>query len=117
MTSSGGVSGACFLGCGTVFKVDPVTGGETVLHSFGLRDGQIPNGSLTKVGGMLYGTTSEGGVGDHGYGVIFSVNLATSAEKVLYAFGAGSDGGGAAGIPDPDRRIALRRYGKWRRGE
>src|SRR6516165_3467489 len=32
-TQNGGGSGACYPGCGTVFKLGP-TGAETVLHSF-----------------------------------------------------------------------------------
>jgi len=98
-TQYGGESGACYLGCGTLFKVDPLTGAETVLHSFAgaASDGALPNGSLIKVDGMLYGTTSAGGSElcydvNLGCGVIFSLDPATNAEKVLYIFKSGSDG-------------------------
>jgi uncharacterized repeat protein (TIGR03803 family) len=85
-TSAGGTSGN-----GTVFKVNPATGAETVLHSFaGGNDGANPRGSLLNVGGMFYGTTAGGGAS--GNGTVFKIDPATGAETVLYAFAGGSDG-------------------------
>jgi uncharacterized repeat protein (TIGR03803 family) len=96
-TNSGGVSTACFLGCGTVFEINPSTDAETVLHSFGSgADGAHPNGALTQADGKLYGVTYEGGVNETCYsagcGVIFSLDPATHAETVAYAFKNGIDG-------------------------
>ncbi len=92
-TRSGGGTG-CYnnLGCGTVFSLNLTTGAETILHSFtGGRDGAIPESSLTDVKGILYGTTEEGGNSNAdcfslGCGTIFSIDLGTGAEKVLYTF-------------------------------
>jgi uncharacterized repeat protein (TIGR03803 family) len=78
-------------GGGTVFAVNPVTGAESVLHAFhGGNDGRIPLAALINVGGMLYGTTEEGGASE--VGTVFSINPATGVERVVYAFKGGSDG-------------------------
>jgi len=60
-TTENGGSTACYLGCGTVFKLAPPTGGggwtETILHDWG-SSGQSPNASIvTFKNGLLYGTT------------------------------------------------------------
>jgi len=88
----------CPFGCGTVFAIDPGTGAETVVHSFcsqmkGNRcaDGAQPEASLIDVRGALYGTTSQGGgnagcVKTFACGTVFSIDLNTGTEKVLYSF-------------------------------
>src|SRR5579871_1622679 len=49
-------------GCGTIFKVDPSGQGYDVLYRFkGGTDGAIPQANLIDVGGVLYGTTTNGG--------------------------------------------------------
>ena len=54
-------------GCGVVFKVDPDTGVETVLHSFtGGKDGGNPEAGLIYSNGALYGTTFDGGKSNAG---------------------------------------------------
>jgi len=79
-------------GCGTVFSINPTTGAEKVLHSFGNgTDGSIPFASLIDVKGTLYSTTAGGGSYTTGCqysrcGTVFSVNLKTGAEKVLHSF-------------------------------
>jgi uncharacterized repeat protein (TIGR03803 family) len=87
-------------GCGTVYSLDPNTGAETVLHSFGNgADGQHPDAGLIAVNGILYGTTGGGGSTDNctdGCGTVFSVDPSTSTEKVLYSFVAGADGANPA---------------------
>lgn len=84
-TRDGGVYGA-----GTVFSVDPDTGTETVLHSFGNgTDGGQPSATLISVKGLLYGTTLYGGAGNAG--IVFSVSSKTGAEAVAYAFCAQSN--------------------------
>jgi uncharacterized repeat protein (TIGR03803 family) len=86
-------------GCGTVFSINPTTGVEKVLHSFGNgTDGSIPFAGLVDVKGTLYGTTAGGGGYTTGCqysrcGTVFSVNPTTDAETVLHSFQAnGTDG-------------------------
>jgi uncharacterized repeat protein (TIGR03803 family) len=66
-TSSGG--GSC--DCGTIFKVNPTSGAEQVLHNFGSgTDGAYPYYGLTAgQNGNFYGTTVAGGT--FGQGVVF----------------------------------------------
>jgi len=70
-TLSGG-GGNCHLGCGTVFELSPQNSGgwqETILHAFSDNgsDGTLPYGSLVfGPSGNLYGTTSRGGIREHG---------------------------------------------------
>jgi uncharacterized repeat protein (TIGR03803 family) len=77
-------SDAAYRG-GMVFSVDPNTGAETVLHSFGSgTDGVDPQAGLIEVNGMLYGTTNVGGT--NGGGAVFSLKPKTGKETVLYSF-------------------------------
>jgi len=75
---------------GTVFSLDPATGAETIVHSFGKGlDGALPAANLIEVNGLLYGTTGGGGntgCGLDGCGTVFSVDPATGVENVLHAF-------------------------------
>jgi len=69
-TSAGG--GSC--GCGTIFKIDAVTGMESVVHSFGSSsgDGQYPYYGLTPdARGELFTSTVQGGT--YGQGVIYGM--------------------------------------------
>ncbi len=78
---------------GTVFALDPATGHDTVLHSFGTNagDGQYPQSALLDVDGNLFGTTTSGGTYDDG--TVFLVNPKTGDEEVVYSFqGNGADG-------------------------
>jgi uncharacterized repeat protein (TIGR03803 family) len=81
---------------GTVFSLDPKTGTEKVVWSFGNgTDGQDPDGSLINVAGVLYGTTVQGGqygTQDGGLGTVFSFDPTTGQEKVLWSFGNEQDG-------------------------
>ncbi len=78
---------------------------EKVIYSFQgavAGDGADPRAGLIDVGGMLYGTTIQGGA--HGYGTVFKVTTA-GAEAVLYSFQGlpNSDGDGPrAGLIDVD---------------
>jgi len=68
-TESGG-STACYLGCGTIFKLAPPSGGgawtETILQDLG-NSGQNPNSSMVQFhNGLLYGTTTYLGASDLG---------------------------------------------------
>jgi uncharacterized repeat protein (TIGR03803 family) len=85
-------------GCGTVFSLT-TDGTLKVLRSFGEGDDGywLPAG-LIDVNGTLYGTTFAGGAygrggssGEQVGGVVFSMTM-DGKEKVLHAFGKGSDG-------------------------
>jgi len=90
-TAWGGASGQ-----GTVFRIT-AAGKEKVLYSFtGGTDGAEPEAGLVRdVAGNLYGTTTAGGA--NGNGTVFELSPPAKkggawAEKVLYSFGAGTDG-------------------------
>ncbi|HEY3636819.1 MAG TPA: choice-of-anchor tandem repeat GloVer-containing protein [Rhizomicrobium sp.] len=101
-TDEGGANCQSTGGCGTVFALDPKTGGEKILYSFcgqqNCTDGISPQ-FLVDVKGMLYGTTLGGGAQygtgcfeNLGCGTVFALDPDTGAEKVLYAFAGGDDG-------------------------
>jgi uncharacterized repeat protein (TIGR03803 family) len=86
-TAAGGGSAST----SAVYSVDPTTGTETVLYGFaGGTDGGTPLSELLPLGGLLYGTTSTGGASN--YGTVFSINMATNAESIVYSFAGGTDG-------------------------
>jgi uncharacterized repeat protein (TIGR03803 family) len=104
-TQVGGGSTTCSNGCGTVFELQPQSGGgftERVIHAFaGGKDGALPLASLVLgSNGVLYGTTSFGGNAGcatssfAGCGTVFSLTPSGSSykEKVLYRFNGGKDG-------------------------
>jgi uncharacterized repeat protein (TIGR03803 family) len=80
-TYAGGAQNA-----GTVFRMTPGTGAETVLYSFGTgTDGEHPAAALMEGSdGNLYGTTYTGGT--QNAGTVFEISLSGS-ETVLYSFG------------------------------
>lgn len=97
----GATSGGGTYGCGTVYKLAPVTGGpwkETILHSFGCypNDGKNPNGGVIfDASGNIYGVTDfggSGGCGDgytvYGCGAIYELSPSSGVyvETILYSF-------------------------------
>ncbi len=86
----------CYRRCGTVFRLDPASGRESLLFSFGgAGTGDEPEGGLILSGGKLYGTTESGGGGQcmgPGCGVVFSIDPASGTEKVLFRFPNGASG-------------------------
>ena len=70
----GTTNGCGAFGYGTAFKLDP-NGKLTVLHGFtGGKDGIRPRAELAfDTAGNLYGTTSGGGHGHHGKGIVFKL--------------------------------------------
>jgi uncharacterized repeat protein (TIGR03803 family) len=102
MTQTGGTSGACQGGCGTIFELLPQNGNwsEKVLYNFcsldGCADGLYPaRGPLVMdAAGNLYGTTDSGGSShncDGGCGVVFKLDTAGN-ETVLHSFTGAADG-------------------------
>ena len=70
---------------GTLFSFDPATAALRLEHSFGKRkDGSQPESPLLNVGGILYGTTDEGGTKD--VGTVFSFDPETRQEVILHSF-------------------------------
>ena len=68
---------------GTVFKLNPATGAESVLYSFlGGTDGANPYSSVVLAGANIFGTTFNGGA--FGYGTVFKVTA--GKETVLHSF-------------------------------
>jgi uncharacterized repeat protein (TIGR03803 family) len=113
LTLSGSVLyGTTYLGGssgrGAVFKVNTDGTGYSVLKHFsgtvtngsGIHtnsDGNYPRSALALSGGVLYGTSSQGG--SNGYGTVFSVNTDGTGFTVLKDFNYSSDGGYAyAGV-------------------
>lgn len=102
VTEYGG-SGCYGYGCGTAYEIDPKTGAETVLYTFlSGTDAQGPQGNLINIKGTLYGTSwTDGGTGCYtfGCGKLYSINLKTGAESIVYSFQGGNDGANpAAGV-------------------
>lgn len=91
-TEWGGVTGgSCTnsFGCGVMFKLDPSSGTETVLHTFtGGADGSGGGGLVLDATGNLYGTTG---------GAVFKLDT-VGTFTVLYTFTGGTDGLGATGV-------------------
>lgn len=85
--------GAAFNG--TLFKFNPQTNVETVVHSFQTsgREGSAPLAALTydAANGMFYGTASGGGTAFDG--TVFKFNPQTNALTVVYSFGSVSGDG------------------------
>src|SRR5215211_1994543 len=91
-TTSGGGSG----GYGTVFQVNTDGTGYTVLKHFTtVSDGANPRAGLTLSGGVLYGTTYDGGNASPGLraGTVFKLNTDGSGYTILKNFNR-DDGGG-----------------------
>jgi uncharacterized repeat protein (TIGR03803 family) len=78
-------------GLGTVFKLD-TDSLESVLYSFtGGDDGAGPQAPLIQnKKGVLYGTTSSGGINDGG--AVFKLDPTTGKIKILHTFAGGTDG-------------------------
>jgi len=83
MDSAGDLYGTTYIGgaqdYGTVFELSSSGGkwSETVIYSFDPagEGGSLPlGGVIVNSEGVIYGTAAFGGVGDPGYGVVFSIS-------------------------------------------
>lgn len=84
-TQQGGAAGH-----GTVFKIKPTGASYATLHHFASGgDGEYPEGALTNVSGLLYGTTYGGGT--HGSGTVYTITTA-GVEMVFLSFKTKSEG-------------------------
>ncbi len=87
-TYSGGTSGNCLNGCGTIFKITP-QGALNTLHSFDGADGANPYAGLVQGSdGNFYGTSYHGGISD--FGTAFKITP-EGALTTLHSF-PGTDG-------------------------
>ena len=113
-----GAAGSCGdTGCGTAFELQPpsVAGGNWTIidiHDFlaTIPDGIAPNSIMLGPGGVLYGTTINGGSGG---GIVFKLIPPASGgawtEKILYTF-TGNQGNGDGYLPNsvtPDKNGGL----------
>src|ERR1700691_1925972 len=85
---------------GTVYKVNAITGAETIVHNFaGGADGANPNAGLVQdAAGNFYGTSQYGGEGcnGRGCGTVFELST-TGRETILYRFRDVPDGASPLG--------------------
>jgi uncharacterized repeat protein (TIGR03803 family) len=87
--ASGGANSA-----GTLYSLVPGAAAPVVLHSFGYQgQGAAPEGGVVYSGGLLFGTTSQGGTS--GAGTVYSYNLSTGAYTDIYDFKGQAAGDGA----------------------
>jgi uncharacterized repeat protein (TIGR03803 family) len=82
---------------GTIFVIATNGANEQVVCSFGSvsGDGGAPYAGLISSGTTLYGTTQSGG--SRGDGTVFSYNIGSSTDEVLYSFAGMPDGDGPEG--------------------
>ena len=82
----GSSEGGGTFGGGALFQFTPPSS-EGVIYSFqgGSADGSLPEGDVIAVGGLLYGTTVQGGPED--FGTVFQATT-TGSETVLHSFDA-----------------------------
>jgi uncharacterized repeat protein (TIGR03803 family) len=84
------LGGTLHLLYGGVFRISP-EGSLMIIYSFDGPTGALPYAGLVRDrSGMLYGTTSSGGV--YQMGTVFRLDPDTLVETVLYNFSGGTDG-------------------------
>lgn len=89
-------------GSGSIFEVNTDGSGYRDLYDFsteysgGNSDGAYPEGDLLIIGSTLYGTASEGGVGNGG--TLFKINISGNGFANLYNFGASGRASPSGGL-------------------
>lgn len=90
-TSTGGRSNGS--GFGTIFRITPAGKLQTLFTFTGGNDGATPVTRLsTDLSGNLFGTTSAGGSGSSGNGVVFQLIENSNTPIVIHDFGNGAGG-------------------------
>ena len=110
-SSTGTLYGTTLIGGiedqGTVFRIKTDGSEYALLHRFtrGTEDGAQPYGSVLLDSGILYGTTSFGGVS--GRGIVFRMRTDGGDFTILHSFTGGPDGGNpkAAVVLDPSGNL------------
>lgn len=99
-------------GKGSIFELFPTAVGEWIystVYSFkDSPDGAFPSGGLVGFG-AFYGVTSSGGA--YGFGTIYEILIPENAERVIYNFRGGSDGGNPVAAPVIPTNISNPIYG------
>jgi uncharacterized repeat protein (TIGR03803 family) len=84
-------------GRGSVFKIDPTSGAESLIYSFtGGTDATDPQAGPLLSGGKLYGVSNSGAA--YGYGGVYSVDPATGVETVVASFTPAMGGGSGSSL-------------------
>jgi uncharacterized repeat protein (TIGR03803 family) len=87
-----GNKAGCRPDCGTVFSRKSRSGVMKLVYAFpGGKAGENPSTGLTRVGGILYGATRNGG-GKCRCGNLYSVDPKTGTETAVYSFQGSNDG-------------------------
>jgi uncharacterized repeat protein (TIGR03803 family) len=88
MTRAGGATDR-----GSIFRMNPDGSGFSLLHSFlgGASDGESPTGALVDLGGVLFGSTEQGGAADAG--VVFAINTDGTGFRLVHSFTGGAADG------------------------
>jgi len=101
--------GTAQAAAGTIFCYNPVTDSFKIVHSFGNgNDGQYPGNSklMQASDGLLYGVTTQGG--DNNTGCIYSYDVHTGVEKVVYSFTDITGKSPAGGLVELNQPLAIR---------
>ncbi len=101
-------------GSGAIFYM-PNSSNVTDCYTFSGSDGSDPVGSLTKVGGFVYGTTYAGGT--YGAGTVFKIDP-TNCSQLVWVYSFGSQPGDGAGPNGGLIKVGNKLYGttrdRWR---
>src|SRR4029077_15918546 len=72
-------------GIGVAFNYDPLKSGDSVVLNFNGTNGYHPQGNLIQASnGLLYGMAAQGGLGSNDWGAVFSYNLFTGQDSILF---------------------------------
>jgi uncharacterized repeat protein (TIGR03803 family) len=89
-TSGTGYTDCTASDCGTLFRIDPASGAETIMYTFTGQTGVLPLGDMALDHNKLVGATYAGGASN--FGTVFSFDIASGHAHVLHSFAGDSDG-------------------------